>query len=84
MNLSLLEKQQQDHKMFGCPELSIHELVEHCSNIPMLVASILSDAQEALAEEDEASARVFMNRAKFIIFEYMDCRELNGLKRKRN
>ena len=69
------------YKMFGCSEETLDNMVTKSNNIPMLVASILSDAQESHEFGDSESVRMLINRAKHIIFEYMDCRELNPLKK---
>ena len=44
------------------------------SGMEMVVAGILSDAQELLAMGRSEDARRYMNRAKFVLFEMMDAK----------
>jgi cob(I)alamin adenosyltransferase len=39
----------------------------------MIVAGLMSDAQELMALGDTETARQYLNRAKSILFEMMDC-----------
>lgn len=67
-------------RMFGMSEEDIREqymngLTAKLSGLEMVVASILSDAQELLQMDRKDEARKMMNIAKFVLFEMMDKRE---------
>ena len=73
--------------MYGCTEAQIREAVESSSTFKfsgpaMVVASMMSDAQELMAYEQPdfntiEAQRQLLNRAKFVLFEYIMDRE-NG------
>ena len=79
---ALTEQQKREVRMFGVTEAGMREAVESSSTFKfsgpaMMVASMLSDAQEMINLEygDVDSMRVedarqLLNRAKFILFEY--------------
>lgn len=56
--------------MFGCTIQDMHDLVANTRNVTMLVVSLMSDAQEQIALGDLSSARMTLNRAKFIVDMY--------------
>jgi hypothetical protein len=63
--------------MFGMSKDDIQEqyiesLTARLSGLEMVVAGILSDAQELLSMGRAESARKQMNIAKFVLFEMMD------------
>ena len=65
--------------MFGMSKEDIQEqyiesLTARLSGLEMVVAGILSDAQELLSMGRAESARKQMNIAKFVLFEMMDVR----------
>lgn len=65
--------------MFGMSKDDIQEqyiesLTARLSGLEMVVASILSDAQELLSMGRAESARKQMNIAKFVLFEMMDAK----------
>lgn len=67
-------------RMFGMSEEDIREqymngLTAKLSGLEMVVASILSDAQELLQMDRKDEARKMMNIAKFVLFEMMDQKE---------
>lgn len=64
----------EDLQMFGCEQRSLDLLAKHYikdNMLTMLVAGILSDAQERLFDDPEIS-RQLINRAKYIIFTYLE------------
>ena len=79
----LNESQKRDIRMYGCTEAQMREAVEQSltyrfSGPAMMAASILSDAQEMINTEygdidfmRAEDARQAINRAKWILFEYM-------------
>jgi len=63
-------------QMFGMTEQDIREqymdsITAKFSGLEMVVAGVLSDAQELLAMGRQEAARQQMNVAKFILFEIM-------------
>ena len=80
-SLSVAEKQQ--IRMYGCTEAQMRESVEQSitfrfSGPAMMVASLMSDAQEMVNTEygevdymRAEDARQCLNRAKWILFEYV-------------
>lgn len=69
-----------EERMFGMSKEDIREeymesLTARLSGLEMVVAGILSDAQELLAMDRAEAARKQMNIAKFVLFEMMDRRE---------
>lgn len=83
----LTEQQRREVRMYGCTAEQIREDVEQSitfkfSGAAMLVAGMLSDAQEMVGYHFSANdsdrlanileeQRQLLNRAKFIMFEYM-------------
>jgi hypothetical protein len=69
-----------DLQMFGMSTDDIREqymnsLTAEFCGLEMVVAGILSDAQELLVMDRKDESRKLMNIAKFILFEMMDKRE---------
>lgn len=69
-----------EKRMYGMSAEDIQEqymngLTAKLSGLEMVVASILSDAQELLQMNRNDEARKMMNIAKFVLFEMMDKRE---------
>lgn len=72
------EKLQWEMQCYGVSEATLRNTIEQLEDDQdkmMLVASILSDAQELISgefgEPNTERARQFMNRAKFILFNSM-------------
>jgi hypothetical protein len=67
--------------MYGCTEAELRESIESSitfkvSGAAMIVASMMSDAQEMMAYEQPSFAtieaqRQLLNRAKFVLFTYI-------------
>ena len=80
-------QRQRQINMYGCTEEDLRDSVEssitfRTSGPAMIVASMMSDAQEMMAYEQPGfvtieSQRQLLNRAKFVLFEYIMDRE-NG------
>lgn len=71
--------------MFGMSKDDIQEqyiesLTARLSGLEMVVAGILSDAQELLSMGRAESARKQMNIAKFVLFEMSDAKRANESK----
>lgn len=74
-------QRQREISMYGCTEADLRESVESSitfkfSGPAMIVASMMSDAQEIMAYEQPdfrtiESQRQLLNRAKFVLFEYI-------------
>jgi len=69
-------QQDRERSMYGCTEADLRESVESSitfkfSGPAMVAASMMSDAQEELAHGMEEAARKTLNRAKFMLFEYI-------------
>ena len=74
-------QRQRQISMYGCTEADMREAVERSSTFKfsgpaMVVASMLSDAQEMMAYEQPdfntiEDQRQLLNRAKFVLFEYI-------------
>ena len=74
-------QREKEIRMYGCTEAQMREAVEQSltyrfSGPSMYVASMLSDAQEMMAYEQPdfntiEDQRQLLNRAKFILFEYI-------------
>ena len=69
-------QRQREISMYGCTEADLRESVESSitfkfSGPAMIVASMMSDAQEEIAHGMEEAARKTLNRAKFVLFEYI-------------
>ena len=65
---------------YGMTEADIREeymesITARLSGMEMVVAGILSDAQELLSMDRAEAARKQLNIAKFILFEMMDAKE---------
>jgi len=82
--ITLNEQEKREVRMYGVSEAGMREAVESSitfklSGPMMMAASILSDAQEMINTEygevdymRAEDARQAINRAKWIMFEYMD------------
>ena len=80
----LSEQQKREVRMYGCTETDMRESVESSLAFKhrgpaMMAASIMSDAQEMINTEygeidymRAEDARQALNRAKWILFEYLD------------
>jgi hypothetical protein len=80
----LSEQQKREVRMYGCTEADMRESVESSLSFKhrgpaMMAASIMSDAQEMINTEygeidfmRAEDARQALNRAKWILFEYLD------------
>jgi hypothetical protein len=74
-------QRQRQINMYGCTEQDLRDSVESSitfktSGPAMIVASMMSDAQEMMAYEKPSfatieSQRQLLNRAKFVLFEYI-------------
>ena len=81
----LTTKEIREVGMYGCTEAQMREAVESGSTFrfsgpAMVVASMLSDAQEMMAYEQPdfntiEDQRQLLNRAKFVLFTYITDRE---------
>ena len=81
----LTTKEIREVGMYGCTEAQMREAVESGSTFrfsgpAMVVASMLSDAQEMMAYEQPdfntiEDQRQLLNRAKFVLFTYVMDRE---------
>ena len=77
----LTEQEKRQVGMYGCTEAQMREAVELSSTFrfsgpAMVAASMLSDAQEMMAYEQPdfntiEDQRQLLNRAKFVLFEYI-------------
>jgi len=77
----LTEQEKRQVGMYGCTESEMREAVESSSTFrfsgpAMVVASMMSDAQEMMAYEQPdfntiEDQRQLLNRAKFVLFEYI-------------
>ena len=66
-------------RMYGCTEADLRASVERSITFKtcgpaMIAASFMSDAQEEIAQGARESARLTLNRAKWVLFEYLDSR----------
>ena len=76
------EQEKREVRMYGCTEAQMREAVESSitfkfSGPAMVVAGMMSDAQEMMAYEQPdfrtiEAQRQLLNRAKWVLFEYMD------------
>lgn len=67
-------ERERHYQMFGCTEEDLKAMLDLALdfNSPlMLAASILSDAQEELARGHDETARQYINKSKWVIFETM-------------
>ena len=74
-------QRQRQINMYGCTEQDLRDSVEssitfRTSGPAMIVASMMSDAQEMMAYEQPdfrtiEAQRQLLNRAKFVLFEYI-------------
>ena len=81
----LTTKQIREVGMYGCTEAQMREAVESSSTFKfsgpaMVVASMMSDAQEMMAYEQPdfntiEDQRRLLNRAKFVLFTYITDKE---------
>jgi hypothetical protein len=77
----LTEQEKRQVGMYGCTEAQMREAVESSPNFKfsgpaMVVASMMSDAQEMMAYEQPdfnliEDQRQLLNRAKFVLFTYI-------------
>ena len=75
------EQEKREVRMYGCTEAQMREAVESSitfkfSGPAMVVAGMMSDAQEMMAYEQPdfntiEDQRQLLNRAKFVLFEYI-------------
>jgi hypothetical protein len=75
------EQEKREVRMYGCTESQMRKAVESSSTFKfsgpaMVVASMMSDAQEMMAYEQPdfntiEDQRQLLNRAKFVLFEYI-------------
>ena len=82
---ALTEQEKREVRIYGCTEAQMREAVESGSTFrfsgpAMVVASMLSDAQEMMAYEQPdfntiEDQRQLLNRAKFVLFTYITDRE---------
>jgi hypothetical protein len=80
---ALTEQEKREVRMYGCTEAQMRDAVEQSityrfSGPAMMAASLMSDAQEMINTEygevdfnRAEDARQTLNRAKWILFEYM-------------
>jgi len=78
---ALTEQEKREVRMYGVTEAGMREAVESSSTFrfsgpAMVVASMMSDAQEMMAYEQPdfntiEDQRQLLNRAKFVLFEYI-------------
>jgi hypothetical protein len=79
--ITLNEQEKREIRMYGATEAQMREAVESSSTFrfsgpAMVVASMMSDAQEMMAYEQPdfntiEDQRQLLNRAKFVLFEYI-------------
>ncbi len=77
----LTEQEKREVRMYGCTEAQMREAVESSITFKftgpaMVVAGMMSDAQEMIAfggdnEMIREDQRQLLNRAKFVLFEYV-------------
>jgi hypothetical protein len=77
----LTEQEKREVRMYGCTEAQMREAVESSITFKftgpaMVVAGMMSDAQEMIAfggdnEMVREDQRQLLNRAKFVLFEYV-------------
>jgi hypothetical protein len=78
---ALTAQEKREVGMYGCTEAQMREAVESSSTFKfsgpaMVVAGMMSDAQEMMAYEQPdfntiEDQRQLLNRAKFVLFEYI-------------
>jgi hypothetical protein len=78
---ALTEQQKREVRMYGCTEAQMREAVESSITFKftgpaMVVASMMSDAQEMMAYEQPdfniiEDQRQLLNRAKWVLFTYV-------------
>lgn len=78
---ALTEQEKREVRMYGCTEAQMREAVESgitfkLSGPAMVVAGMMSDAQEMMAYEQPdfnviEDQRQLLNRAKFVLFTYV-------------
>jgi len=71
------QKRQQEYTMYGCSADEFKRIVEdsitfRLSGPSMIVAGLMSDAQEEMAHGMIEQARQTLNRAKLVLFDYVD------------
>jgi hypothetical protein len=77
---NLTDQERREVRMYGVTEAGMREAVESSltyrhSGPAMMAASLMSDAQEEIAHGMNEDARQTLNRAKWILFEYIMDRE---------
>lgn len=69
-------QRQREISMYGVTEANLRASIENSitfklSGAEMIVASLMSDAQEEIEHGMDEAARQTLNRAKFVLFEYI-------------
>lgn len=67
----MTDKTQWDMHCYGCTEASLRKQFDGARDYTMLIASMLSDAQELIDLGYSDNARQTLNVAKFVLFNYM-------------
>jgi hypothetical protein len=74
-NMKIKESQQErdawDLQCYGCTVASLRKQLDGARDYTMLVASMLSDAQELISLDYSDDARQKLNVAKFVLFNYI-------------
>lgn len=65
------ERDAWDMQCYGCTEASLRKQLDGARDYTMLVASMLSDAQELISMGYSDDARTTLNVAKFVLFNYI-------------
>ena len=64
----------QETKMLGCSSTQLEEFYKSTYNINMVLAGMLSDAQELISNGDKENANIILNKVKYYFFEFTDTR----------
>jgi hypothetical protein len=67
-------KMNQETKMLGCSSTQLEEFYKSTYNINMVLAGMLSDAQELISNGDKENANIILNKVKYYFFEFTDTR----------
>jgi hypothetical protein len=75
--MNTVEKNIREENMYGCTVAAMKESIEgsltfKLSGPVMIVASLMSDAQEEIAHNMKEDARQTLNRAKWVLSTYID------------
>jgi hypothetical protein len=75
--MNTVEKNIREENMYGCTVAAMKEMYEssltmRLSGPVMMVASLMSDAQEEMAHGMVEEARKTLNRAKWVLSTYID------------